>query len=138
MQSIAVLWQITAFLERVGSLGIMFAGLSPILILCFNIIISFFHIPRIHLSWKKMSFSPSPLTQIYINDYFPLSQLSWGRSEFSDFSSFHRTFKHLQFILNPFAHLPQFQYLTKFLNIVRDLLNIYLLALTPFLFSGNS
>ena len=78
MQSIAIHWQITAFLERVGSLGIMlFAGLSLILILCFNIIMFFFSHPQnSSVLKKKMSFSPSPLTQIHSNDYFPLSQLS--------------------------------------------------------------
>ena len=77
MQTIAFHGQIIAFLESVGSLGIMlFAGLSLILILCFNIIISFFFKSPEFICPEKMSFSPSPLTQIHSNDYFPLSQLS--------------------------------------------------------------
>lgn len=57
MQSIAIHGQITAFLESVGSLGIMlFAGLFLILILCFNIIISFFPNPQNSSVLKKCLF----------------------------------------------------------------------------------
>lgn len=72
----------------------------------------------IYTSQKRIC--PSPLTQTHFHSNFPLSQWSWGRREFSNFSNFHRIVKHLQFTLHIFGDI--------IFGHSRYLVNIHLLA----------